>query len=59
MIVAVVGFGTLAHLKTPIGVSKENLAGALRFSLGRSTTAADVEKVIEVLPGIVERLRVG
>lgn len=31
--------------------------GAIRFSLGRSNTAAEVETVIEVLPGIIENLR--
>lgn len=31
--------------------------GAIRFSLGRNNTAAEVETVIEVLPGIIERLR--
>ncbi len=48
-----------SHVLEAIGVAKENLAGALRFSLGKSTTADDVEKVIALLPGIVERLRVG
>ena len=31
--------------------------GAIRFSLGRNNTAAEVETVIEVLPGIIESLR--
>lgn len=31
--------------------------GAIRFSLGRNNTAAEVETVIEVLPGIIENLR--
>lgn len=31
--------------------------GAMRFSLGRNNTAAEVETVIEVLPGIIENLR--
>lgn len=46
-----------SHVLEAIGVAKQDLAGALRFSLGRSTTAADVERVIKILPGIVERLR--
>ena len=31
--------------------------GAIRFSLGRFNTTNEVEKVIEVLPGIVQQLR--
>ena len=31
--------------------------GAIRFSLGRNNTAAEVETVIELLPGIIESLR--
>ncbi len=31
--------------------------GAIRFSLGRNNTAAEVETVIEGLPGIIENLR--
>jgi cysteine desulfurase len=31
--------------------------GALRLTLGRSTTQADVDYVVEILPGIVEKLR--
>ncbi|MFN8446816.1 MAG: cysteine desulfurase family protein [Caldilineaceae bacterium] len=46
-----------SHVLEAIGVAKENLAGALRFSLGRSTTTADIERVIEVLPRIVTHLR--
>jgi cysteine desulfurase len=30
---------------------------SLRISVGWSSTAADVERFVEVLPGIVERLR--
>ena len=31
--------------------------GALRLTMGRETTAADVDFVIEKLPGIVARVR--
>jgi cysteine desulfurase len=31
--------------------------GAIRFSLSRETTAADIDRLLAVLPGIVARLR--
>jgi cysteine desulfurase len=33
------------------------LHGALRCSLGRGTTLADIEYVLEILPGIVQQAR--
>lgn len=41
-----------------MGLSPEWGIGAVRFSLGRANTEADVERVLEVLPPIVARLRV-
>jgi cysteine desulfurase len=41
-----------------MGVPTEWALGALRCSLGRSTSEADVDYVLEVLPACVERLRV-
>jgi len=46
-----------SHVLTAIGVSPELAHSSLRFSLGRSTTKADIEYVLEVLPAIVEKLR--
>jgi cysteine desulfurase len=40
-----------------LGVSRQDSEGAVRFSLGWATTEADIERVIEVVPPIVERLR--
>jgi cysteine desulfurase len=40
-----------------MGVEPAYARGAVRFSLGRETSAADIEYVLQVLPGIVERLR--
>jgi cysteine desulfurase len=40
-----------------MGVEPAYAQGAVRFSLGRETTAADIDYVLQVLPGIVERLR--
>jgi len=51
--------GTLdpSHVLLSIGLPHELAHGSVRFTLGRLTTEEDVEKVIEVFPGIVEKLR--
>lgn len=46
-----------SHVILATGLSYEAAHGSIRFTLGRSTTEADVDRVIEVMPGIVERLR--
>ena len=40
-----------------MGVEPAFVRGAVRLSLGRGTTEADIEHVLKVLPEIVERLR--
>ena len=46
-----------SHVLLALGLSPEQAHGSLRFTLGRENTAADLERVLEVLPGIVARLR--
>ncbi|HDD64807.1 MAG TPA: cysteine desulfurase NifS [Firmicutes bacterium] len=46
-----------SHVLLAIGLPHEIAHGSLRFSLGKYNTDEDVDKVIEVLPGIVEKLR--
>jgi cysteine desulfurase len=46
-----------SHVLAALGVPPERAHGSLRFSLGHETTAADIDRVMEVLPGIVEKLR--
>ncbi|MCG2685771.1 aminotransferase class V-fold PLP-dependent enzyme, partial [Candidatus Parcubacteria bacterium] len=46
-----------SHVLTALGIPPEAAHGSLRFSLGKDTTAADVDYVLEKLPPIVERLR--
>lgn len=46
-----------SHVLTAMGVDNIAARGALRFSLGRSNGAADVETVLGELPPIIERLR--
>lgn len=46
-----------SHVLLALGLSPEQAHGSLRFTLGRENAEADVERVLEVLPGIVARLR--
>ncbi len=46
-----------SHVILATGLSYEAAHGSIRFTLGHSTTEADVDRVIEVMPGVVERLR--
>jgi Cysteine sulfinate desulfinase/cysteine desulfurase and related enzymes len=46
-----------SHVLLAVGVPPEVALGSLRFSLGRGSTAGDVDHVLEVLPPIVARLR--
>lgn len=42
-----------SHVLLAMGQTREQAAAALRLSLGRSTTAADIDRVLDVLPSIV------
>jgi cysteine desulfurase len=46
-----------SHVLLALGVLPEQAHCSLRFTLGRENTEADVERVLEVLPGIVAKLR--
>jgi cysteine desulfurase len=46
-----------SHVLTAIGKTPDEAHGSLRFSLNAMNTVEDVDYVLEVLPGIVERLR--
>lgn len=46
-----------SHVILATGLSYEAAHGSIRFTLGHSTTEADIDKVIAVMPGIVQRLR--
>lgn len=46
-----------SHVLTAIGTQRQYLSGALRFSLGRTTTRADIDAVIRTLPQVASRLR--
>ncbi len=46
-----------SHVLLAMGLSKEQAVSSLRFSLGRFTEKEDIDRVLEVLPGVVERIR--
>jgi cysteine desulfurase len=46
-----------SHVLLALGLPPEQAHGSLRFTLGLENTEADTERVLEVLPGIVAKLR--
>ena len=46
-----------SHVLLALGLPAEQAHGSLRFTLGRENSEADVERVLDVLPGIVAKLR--
>jgi cysteine desulfurase len=46
-----------SHVLLAIGLSPEKARSSLRFSLGRTTTAAEIDRAIAIIPPTVERLR--
>jgi cysteine desulfurase len=46
-----------SHVLTALGRTRAQSFGSLRFTLGRSNTAEHIERVLAMLPGIVQRLR--
>lgn len=51
--------GTLepSHVLKAMGLPHHRTLGSIRFSLGTSNTEADIDRVLEALPPIVEKLR--
>jgi cysteine desulfurase len=47
-----------SHVLLAMGLPPELAGPSVRFSLGRDTTEQDVERVLEVFPRVVERVRV-
>lgn len=46
-----------SHVLTALGIAYERAIGSVRFTLGKSTTEADIDFVLDTLPGLIERLR--
>lgn len=46
-----------SHVLLAMGLDNDAAIGSLRFSLGQSTTVADIEYVVATLPALIARLR--
>jgi len=46
-----------SHVLLACGLKAHEAHGSLRLTIGRATTRADVDYVLKVLPGVVEKLR--
>ncbi len=46
-----------SHVLMAMGVPRETALGAIRFSLGHDTTAADIDRATEVFPTVVGKVR--
>lgn len=46
-----------SHVLLAMGMARRRARSCLRFSLGRQNTAEEVERLLQTLPGLVERLR--
>ena len=40
-----------------MGYPEDEARGALRLSLGRTNTAEEIERAVQVVPGTIERMR--
>ena len=46
-----------SHVLTAMGVTRDEARSSLRFSLGRTTTEADIDRALEIIPRIIAKLR--
>jgi cysteine desulfurase len=46
-----------SHVLKAMGLSNDRARASLRFSVGRFTTAADIDRACEVIPAVVAKLR--
>lgn len=46
-----------SHVLTAMGIAPALAGPSIRFSLGRTTTDAEIDRVLEVFPRVVERVR--
>ena len=46
-----------SHVLTAMGVTRDEARASLRFSFGRTTTEADIDRALEIIPRIIAKLR--
>lgn len=46
-----------SHVLTAMGLSREQIEGSLRVSMGYPTTESDIDRFLAVIPGVVQRVR--
>jgi cysteine desulfurase len=46
-----------SHVLVAMGVPRDLALGTIRFSLGRETTQEDIDRAVEVVPAVVEKVR--
>lgn len=46
-----------SHVLTAMGIPHDLALGALRLTVGRQTTEADIDSILEILPGVIEKVR--
>jgi cysteine desulfurase len=46
-----------SHVLTAIGLTHDEARSSLRFSLGRPTTAEEIDQALRIIPAVIERLR--
>jgi cysteine desulfurase len=46
-----------SHVLTAMGVTRDEARASLRFSFGRTTSEADIDRALEIIPRIVAKLR--
>ncbi len=51
------GVAEVSHVLLAMGVPAEEARGALRFTLGPATTAAEIDALLAVLPGVLAQAR--
>ncbi len=53
------GSTEVSHVLTAMGYPEEEARGALRLSLGRTTTEADIETACQIVPRTIASMRIG